>query len=42
MIEDNKIIDKYANNIDEKTKKTSVQNVVEILHNRILNSLNEK
>ena len=42
MIKINKIINKHANDIDEKTKKTNVQNVVKMLHNHIFDSLNEK
>ena len=42
MIKINKVINKYANDIDEKTKKASVQNVIEMLYNCILDSLNEK
>ena len=42
MIEINKVIDKYANDIDEKIIKTNVQNIGKMLHNYIFNSLNKK
>jgi len=42
MIEVNKVIDKHADDIGEETEETSVQDVVEMLHSRVLDSLNEK
>ena len=42
MIEVKKVIDKHADDIGEKTEKAGVQNVVEVLHSRILGSLNGK
>lgn len=42
MFEVDKVIDKHANDIGEKIEKTNVQDVVEMLHNRIFDSLNKK
>lgn len=42
MVEVSKVIDKHADNIDEETEETSVQDVVEMLHSRVLGSLNGK
>ncbi len=42
MIEVSKVIDKHADDISEETEETSVQDVVEMLHCDVLDSLNEK
>ena len=42
MVEVSKVIDKHADDIGEETEETSVQDVVEMLHSRVLDSLNGK
>lgn len=42
MFEVDKVIDKHVDDIGEKTKETNVQDVVEVLHNRILDPLDKK
>jgi len=42
MFEVDKVINKHANDIDEKIKEANVQDVVKMLHNRIFDPLDRK